>query len=113
MQHLRKDYDAIQPWPVKRPHIAKINGITREHELTDDHLDDDLQPIIPDDEPVFLLRARDISAPIIVRFWAEVNRNIGTDPLLCERVREWADTMSQYGREHGSHLPDTPEGMLR
>lgn len=28
MRHLRSDYDAIQPWPVKRPHIAKQGGRT-------------------------------------------------------------------------------------
>lgn len=29
---------------------------------------------VADDEPIFVLRAQDISAPQVIRFWVELNR---------------------------------------
>jgi hypothetical protein len=81
-------------------------------------------PIIPDDEPVFLLRAKDITAPDTVRAWAEyrrMTRRAAADVAHIpyddteKRAREWAEEMEQYAAEHyeGGKIPDTPEGMLR
>lgn len=94
MKHLRSDYDGIQPWPVKRPHVEKD---------------------IPDDEPVFLIRAKDPTAPQVVTFWADLAAAYGADPELCERVRQWATAMSAYRMEHYplKEFPDVPDGALR
>lgn len=115
MQHLRKDYDAIQPWPVKRPHIAKVNGQTRAVELTDDPLEDTLQPVIPDDEPVFVLRGKDAASPVAVRVWAADTARRGGDAELVARVEAWADQMEAYAQLHNPDytVADVPEGMLR
>lgn len=115
MRHLRSDYDAIQPWPQKRPHIVKVNGETREVALTDDPMEDDLQPIIGEDEPVFVLRAKDPSAPFAVRSWANDVRERGGDPDLVQRVYEWAEEMEIWREEHHPEkvVADTPGGLLR
>jgi hypothetical protein len=114
--HLRKDYDAIQPWPVHRPHIAKVAGELRAG-ITDGAalVEGIIEPIIPDDEPVFLLRATDPVAAHTVRFWAMEALAAGADLTLCERVRAWADEMDAYRaqQEDVKSFPDTPAGMLR
>jgi hypothetical protein len=118
MRHLRSDYDAIQPWPVKRPHIAKQDG--RTVQVPTDDIDAEVQvkigrvqPLIPDDEPVFLLRGQDPAAAEAVMAWADAVESRGGDPVLAARVREWAMEMHAYAlaKHHGA--PDVPEGMLR
>lgn len=68
MKHARDDYDRIQ----------------------------DPAGIIPDDEPVFLLRAQDCAAPASVRCWAEVNDELGGDPAMSKLARDHADLMSAW-----------------
>jgi hypothetical protein len=115
MRHLRKDYDAIQAWPTKRPHIAKRQEETVDYGEGLEEIESfpPPNPIIPNDEPVFLLRARDTVAPEIVRYWADMVQSKGGEASLCDRVRDWADEMEQYGRDHGNKVPDTPSEYLR
>lgn len=98
MRHLREDYDAIQPWPTKRSHYAKDpqTRVTLEWGWA---ADGSVDPIIPDDEPVFLLRAKDKLAPVVVRQWAAMARRNG-DTALAYRVEAWATEMEQYAAEH-------------
>lgn len=113
MKHLRADYDAIQPFPTKRKHFVVIDG--QKVEADDEHLGKHMDPIIPDDEPVFLIRSKDIVGPRIVELWAHNARSEGADDALCDRVLEFAMEMQEYARVHynGGKAPDTPEGMLR
>lgn len=113
MRHLRSDYDAIQPFPQKRPHTVKIDGVTVD--AGDEHLGKHMDPIIPEDEPVFLIRAKDVVGPAVVRTWAHMAAEAGADPDLCLRVAEWADEMELYATHShtGPQVPDTPEGRLR
>lgn len=74
MRHLRKDYDTIQPQP----------GETS----------------IGVDEPVFVLRAKDPSAPVAVREWARHVHNSGGDPTLVARVVAWADEMEAWRKQN-------------
>lgn len=83
MKHARPDYDRIQ----------------------------DPEHIIPEDEPVFLLRAQDKFAVAAVRHYAD---SIAADTLapsasqdISKLARQWADTMEDYAREHGKY-PDMP-----
>lgn len=87
MRHLRSDYDSIQPA--------------------------DGQTSFAEDEPVFVLRARDMVAPGIVALWADRVEAMGGDPVTSERVRAWADEMAEWGLAHGAKLPDTPAELLR
>lgn len=51
---------------------------------------------IPEDEPVFLLRAQDAIAAAIVRKWAEYNTLGGGDPVLTKLALEQADKMDDW-----------------
>lgn len=64
--------------------------------------------IIPEDEPVFLLRARDAGAPLTVLAWSSAQEAAGADPEVVAKAREWAQVMSAYQAEHGMKLPDLP-----
>lgn len=118
MRHLRSDYDAIQPWPVKREHIAKQGG--RTVRVPTDDIDAEVQvkigrvqPLIPDDEPVFLLRGQDPAAWVAVLAYAEKAETEGSDPEFVTQIRLWALEMKDCAesRDHGA--PDVPPGMLR
>lgn len=114
MKHCRTDYEAIQPWPTKRPHHADVAG---ERSLdVPESIWGDADPIIPDDEPVFILRAKDITAPEVVRYWAQLQREIdGGDESTAERVDAFADEMGRYAADHysGGKVADTPHEWLQ
>lgn len=86
MRQLRSDYASIQPAPG--------------------------ETTIEDDEPVFLLRARDTLAPATVRYWATLAESHGADVAMVAAARAWADEMLAWGRERGTHVPDVPKGAL-
>lgn len=86
MKHLRNDYSHIQ----------------------------DNTGRIGDDEPVFLIRAKDKVSGAAVRKWAELALEAGADPTLCARVMSFALEMDRY-RENalsGGKVPDCPESEL-
>lgn len=64
--------------------------------------------LIPDDEPVFLLRGQDALAPAVVREWAFQAEAEGVDPLMVERARQHADRMEAWHVDHGKKIPDMP-----
>jgi hypothetical protein len=113
MRHAREDYEAIQPFPTKRPHHVRVDGdLVMDSELP---LGVYMDPIIPDDEPVFLIRAKDIVGPETVRMWAQFSEDAGADSELVFKVREWAQEMENYAAAHynGGKVADTPEGILK
>jgi hypothetical protein len=61
---------------------------------------------IADDEPVFVVRARDRAAPASVRAYASEAERLGASPRLVASARAHADAMEQYQAEHGSKIPD-------
>lgn len=66
-----------------------------------------------EDEPVFILRARDELAPEAVRSWADNLTMEGGDPETVSAVMDWADHMETWAEVHGPpKLPDTPSGLL-
>jgi hypothetical protein len=83
------------------------------------HLRSDYDPIqdptghIPVEEPVFLLRAQDMFAPVCVETWASMVAAAGGDPEMCRRVLAWADDMRRWQLDHGSKVPDVPAEVLR
>ena len=72
MKHARPDYDRIQD------PSGKIGG----------------------DEPVFLLRAQDISAPEAVRAWAVYNIDNGGDIYLSNLAQAHALRMEEWQRDN-------------
>jgi len=62
---------------------------------------------IAEDEPVFLLRAKDAHAPATIRHWAYLVKPV--DPELSKHVEDFADAMEKWQDINGSKLPDSPE----
>lgn len=79
MKHARSDYDRIQ----------------------------DPAGIIPDDEPVFLLRGQDAMAAKHVRDWAEHVELRGGSPEIVRMAREHADKMEAWPKKKLPDLPST------
>lgn len=52
--------------------------------------------LIPEDEPVFLIRAQDIVSGDAVRAWAYLNEKAGGDRELSERARNHAALMDEW-----------------
>ena len=63
---------------------------------------DKLEP----DEPAFVLRARDIIAPEIVREWAFRAQVEGSPIEKCDNARKIADEMEQWQIAHRRKVPD-------
>lgn len=105
MIHARKDYNRIQDPAAADPSLAP-EGSTP----------------IGADEPVFLLRARDMCAPAALLAWAQqledtTRQMLGSEAVqqiapVAKHVREWAEKMRVWGLRHGSKLPDTPAEHL-
>lgn len=80
MKHARPDYSSIQD-PTGR---------------------------IPVDEPVFLLRAKDKTAPGVVDIWATLAEQMGAGPEIVAMARSHAEAMRAWQSKHGAKTPDLP-----
>ena len=80
MKHARKDYDRIQ----------------------------DPAGLIPADEPVFLIRGKDLAGPAAVRAWANEAELIGADWRIVSIARSQAYAMEEWQRTHEAQIPDLP-----
>jgi hypothetical protein len=67
---------------------------------------------IKDDEPVFLLRAKDKLAPTVIRYWADMLKALGGDIATAEHIIKWADKMVAWQIDNNCHLPDTPQDVM-
>lgn len=92
MKHARPDYDRIQDPAVEDPSLLG-NGC---------------RPIAAD-EPVFLLRARDVLAPQVVEMWANLLYSSNGDPRAIKAARDQAAAMRDWQKANGRHLPDLPD----
>jgi len=80
MRHARKDYDRIQ----------------------------DPEGKIPQDEPVFLIRGQDITAPDVVHHWADLAAARGASSEIVMLAREQAERMRDWQRLNVGKVPDLP-----
>lgn len=85
MKHARADYDRIQ----------------------------DPAGLIPQDEPVFLLRASDMTAPAAVREWANLQYRMKGNRDMANAAMRQAEAMESWQAEHGMKVADAPEGAIR
>jgi hypothetical protein len=76
MKHARDDYNRIQD-PAKK---------------------------IPEEEPVFLLRAQDELASLAVDYWADLMESNGGDPELIRLAREHAAKMAAWPNQKMADL---------
>jgi len=59
-----------------------------------------------DDEPVFILRAHDETAPATIRYWAQKARVAGSPLEKVHKALDLADEMVAWQNIHGSKFPD-------
>ena len=78
MKHARDDYNRIQ----------------------------DPDGLIPDDEPVFIIRGQDISAPDALEEWVRLNDLNGGDPKLSELTMKQAAEMRKWHITNKCKRPD-------
>lgn len=83
MKHARSDYDRIQD-PANK---------------------------IGEDEPVFLIRAKDSSAVDTLEAWCGFNRSNGGDPKLSELVSKHANLMQEWQRVNGCKPADITQSQ--
>ena len=60
---------------------------------------------IPQDEPVFIIRAQDKVGAAAVRAWAELNNNVGGDLEATRLAYEQADRMDAWPVKKTCDLP--------
>ena len=72
----------------------------------------DSEGIIPTDEPVFLLRGQDVTAPLVVEFWADRAEKAGALPNIVAAARRQAFDMLTWQRLHLVKVPDMPPQMI-
>ena len=68
----------------------------------------DPRGLIPEDEPVFLLRAQDVCAPFAVKEWLFRAELHGVHPRMVSAAKEQAELMQEWQRQHGMKIPDMP-----
>jgi len=73
----------------------------------DDRIQDSAR-LIPEKEPVFLLRGQDALAPSLLLDWASRMRSLGGDPKMADLVRNQAHRMIIWQNENGVKIPDLP-----
>lgn len=64
------------------------------------------KPRIPDDEPVFLIRAQDMVGPDAVRAWADLAEAAGAHQDIVALAYEQALDMENWQGENGKKVPD-------
>lgn len=96
MIHARTDYDRIQDPAVSDPSLLSPGSTP-----------------IGEDEPVFLIRARDWLAPDVVGYWADSMRANGGSEEVASHVLHWADRMAEWQQANGRKMPDTPPECLK
>lgn len=61
--------------------------------------------LIPDDEPVFLIRGQDPAGAVAVLAWADEAEKRGASPEMVWKARQHASAMALYALEHGKRWP--------
>jgi hypothetical protein len=82
MKHARADYDRLQ----------------------------DPAGLIPEDEPVFLVRGQDVAGPATCRAWADEAERLGAKPDIVARVRQHAEAMEDWQQTQAFKVPDLAPG---
>lgn len=66
--------------------------------------------LIPDEEPVFVIRGQDPAAPGAVEAWATLAEYQGASSEIVASARKHAEAMRAWQAEHGTHVADLPSG---
>lgn len=61
---------------------------------------------VADDEPIFVLRAKDLTAPSTVRGWAHHARAVGCAEPKVQEAFNLAASMESWAQRNGGKYPD-------
>lgn len=64
--------------------------------------------LIPDDEPVLLIRGQDLAAVAAGEAWLTEARRLGTDDATVAAVERHLDRVRHWQDHHGGKVPDAP-----
>ena len=67
---------------------------------------DEVLAKIGDDEPIFILRAKDMLAPMTIDYWALHLAGLGGDTEKIEEAKALAHDMRVWQQNNGSKIPD-------
>lgn len=135
MQHAREDYNVIQDTTAARKlaelvlymQMATDAGLVARKlarevlGITDHGRAPAMSPIttngttrlIPDDEPVFLIRGQDNVAGATVRAWADMAASNGADEDILRIAREHAAKMDAWPKKKTADLPSNLNSATR
>lgn len=68
--------------------------------------------LIPDDEPVLLIRGQDVCATAALDGWVAEAIAQGVDADLVDLILTHRDTMEAWQAAHGAKVPDAPKAVL-
>lgn len=66
----------------------------------------DSEGLIPNEEPVFLIRAKDKAGPGAARAYAEICKALGAPEHVIRRSLDQADAMEAYQSAHEPRIAD-------
>ena len=81
-------------------------GTQMKHARDDYNRIQDPDGLIPEDEPVFLIRGKDRAGPAALRAWAKEAKAVGAHGNIVGRALTQADRMEAWQAEHGWKVPD-------
>lgn len=64
--------------------------------------------LIPEDEPVFLIRAQDVTAIAVLLYWIGEAEEHGAADNIVNAATEHVGRIVEWQREHGMKIPDMP-----
>lgn len=82
------------------------------HEREDYNRIQDPAGLIPENEPVFLIRGQDVLSASAVGAWADLAELEGASPRIVASARRQATLMEKWQAEHGAKIPDMPDTVL-
>lgn len=68
--------------------------------------------LIPDDEPVLLIRGQDVCAVDAINAWIGAARSVGADPELIAGIERHRERVIEWQEDARWKVPDAPEGVL-
>jgi hypothetical protein len=96
MLHARIDYNRIQDPALQDPSL----------------LSDGSSPI-GEDEPVFLVRAKDAAFNATVMAWMEAHLDAGGDPAMHAAMAAHLGRAIAWRKKHGTKVADAPHDVLK
>ncbi len=118
MKHARADYDVIQDITAARQLAELVLGMGM---VTDKGcaarqlarqvlgIENGTAPIIPMDEPVFLVRGQDAVGGEVVRAWANLAEAVGAHQDITTIAREHATKMDTWPKKKVPDLPHSED----